>query len=83
MSPANWSLTILGVIAAGKEIVYDNMMGRGMPDNFDLLYTLAGGAAGGLTITVFHNIFMTETGSFNVDLNSFSKRVSLLYTFRY
>ncbi len=83
ISPALWSITMAGIAGAGKEVVYDDMMGRGTPDIYDFYYTLAGGFVSGITLAVCESIFRTGNGCFAVDINPAAGRISFLCSFKY
>lgn len=81
--PVLWSIGMASLAGAGKEIVYDDMMGKGYADVHDFYYTAAGGAISGLTIFVIESIFDVNDKSISIEADPFEKKFSVAYRHYY
>ena len=81
--PVVWSIGMAGIAGAGKEIIYDDMMGRGYPDRKDFYYTVAGGAISGLTLGIIETVFKITNNNLSLDANPVNKRISVSYSHPY
>jgi len=54
---------------AGKEIIYDDYMGRGYPDKKDFYYTVAGGAISGLFLAAIETVFKSSNSNVYLEAN--------------
>jgi hypothetical protein len=77
--PAIWSISMAGLAGAGKEIIYDDWMGRGYPDVKDFYYTVAGGAISGLTLGIIETIFKCKNNNLNLQANLINKNIAISY----
>lgn len=77
--PALWSIGMASLAGAGKEIVYDDMMGRGYADVHDFYYTAAGGAVSGLTLFIIESIFDVSDNSISIEADPFEKKFNVAY----
>jgi hypothetical protein len=77
--PVIWSIGVAGMAGAGKEIIYDDWMGRGFPDVKDFYYTVAGGAISGLTLAIIETIFKSTNTNLHVEANLLNKNIAVSY----
>ena len=77
--PAIWSIAMAGLAGAGKEIIYDDWMGRGYSDPKDFYYTVAGGAISGLTFGIIDTVFKNENKNLHIEANLLNKNVAIAY----
>ena len=77
--PAFWSIGMASLAGAGKEIIYDDMMGRGYADVHDFYYTAAGGVISGLTLFAIESILDRGNNSLLVVADPFLKNFSVAF----
>ncbi len=75
--PVIWSISMATLAGAGKEIVYDDMMGRGYPDRKDFYFTVAGGVVSGITLGLTEYFFTSGDKSVSLQVDP-SERILLL-----
>jgi hypothetical protein len=78
-----WSFTMAALAGAGKEIIYDDMMGKGTKDIYDFYYTVAGGAISGITLGIFKYFFAGRNNNMTIDINPFYKYYTISYSCSY
>lgn len=77
--PVLWSIGMASLAGAGKEIVYDHMMGRGYADIYDFYYTAAGGVISGLTLYIIESIFNCRGNNISIEADPVEKNLTLAY----
>jgi hypothetical protein len=73
-----WSIGMAALAGAGKEIVYDDKMGKGTRDVKDFYYTVAGGAISGITLGIVEYIYKINS-NITIDVNPANKRAAISY----
>ena len=77
--PVVWSIGMAGLAGAGKEIVYDEMMGKGYSDINDFYYTLAGGVISGFTLALCEYFFKSSGGTFSLEADPVEREFVISY----
>ena len=78
--PVIWSIGMASLAGAGKEIIYDDKMGRGYPDKKDFYYTAAGGAISGFTLWTIESIFKCANNSISLEADPLNKKIAVSYS---
>jgi len=81
--PALWSIGMASLAGAGKELVYDDMMGKGCADVHDFYYTAAGGLISGLTLCILESIFDCTQRNLSLEANPVDKIIFISYSHSY
>ncbi len=81
--PPVWSIGMAGLAGAGKEIIYDDMLGRGYADIKDFYYTLIGGAISGITLGIFESVFKIKNNNLYLEANPINKNIAISYFHSY
>lgn len=81
--PILWSIGMASLAGAGKEIVYDEMMGKGYCDVYDFYYTAAGGVISGLTLCIIESIFDLRENNISIEADHVEKKLTLAYSHTY
>jgi hypothetical protein len=81
--PAIWSIGMAALAGAGKEIIYDDRMGRGNPDAKDFYYTVLGGAISGLAFGILEAVFKIKNNNLIIETNLINKNffISCYYSY--
>jgi hypothetical protein len=81
--PAIWSISMAALAGAGKEIIYDDYMGRGYPDKKDFYYTVIGGAISGFFLAAIETVYKSSNRNVYFEANPVNKKIAVSYHHSY
>ena len=81
--PVLWSIGMASLAGAGKEIAYDDMLGKGYADVYDFYYTAAGGVISGLTLCIIESIFDCTDINLSIEAKPADKKIFISYSHSY